>query len=330
MGTRMRNWTVFVTTFLIAWLILIVNCGCASTVRAHWPVTLVMTLGSVVAGSTPMGGGSVAFPILVLAFKRSPASARDFAFLIQSVGMTSALLFMIGRKVWLPGRLLAGSAFGSALGLISGTLWFAPHLPESNVKLLFSCFWLSFAMLTMARHMEISSLQGRVPAGGTGWIGFAAGLIGGAIASIVGIGVEMTIYAVMVLVFRSDLRTAIAAAVSAGALASIEGAALHGIIADIRAETVYDWIAAAPVVIFGAPIGARLVTILPRGKLLYAVSGLCVLQFLWTFRQTVHSGAEWRFVGIAMLAEVSVLLSLYQFGRRLTPQYNRRQLQEGT
>ena len=29
-------------------------------------------------------------------------------------------------------------------------------------------------------------------------------------------------------------------------------------------------------------------------------------------------------------AEVSVLLSLYQFGRRLTPQYNRRQFEEGT
>src|SRR6516225_6832874 len=161
----MRYWKVFV-----AWLILLVSCRCASTVSSHWPMSLVMILGSVVAGSTPMGGGTVAFPILVLAFKRSPASARDFAYIIQSVGMTSALVFMIGRKVWLPGRLLAGSAFGSALGLISGTLWFAPHLPESNVKLLFSCFWLSFAMLTMARHTEISSLQGGLPDGGTGWI----------------------------------------------------------------------------------------------------------------------------------------------------------------
>jgi uncharacterized protein len=126
----------------------------------------------------------------------------------------------------------------------------------------------------------------------------------------------MTVYAVMPLVFLSDLRAAIPAAPAAGALASIQGAALHVFMGDIPANTVYDWIAAGPVVIFGAPIGARLVTILPRIKLLYFVSGLCVLQFLWTLSQTVHSIVEWRFAGIAIVAEISVLLGLFQFGKR--------------
>jgi uncharacterized protein len=131
-------------------------------------------LGSVVGGSTPMGGGSVAFPILVLAFKRPSASARDL--MIQALEMTSALLFMIDRKVSLPVRLLAGSAIGAGFGLLTGTLWLVPRFPESSVKLLFSCLWMSFALLTLARNGESLGLQGGRPEARAGWLGFAAGV----------------------------------------------------------------------------------------------------------------------------------------------------------
>ena len=41
-------------------------------------------------GSTPMGGGTVAFPVLVLFFGELATMGRDFSFAVQSVGMTRA------------------------------------------------------------------------------------------------------------------------------------------------------------------------------------------------------------------------------------------------
>jgi uncharacterized protein (DUF983 family) len=77
----------------------------------------------------------------------------------------------------------------------------------------------------------------------------------------------------------------------------------------------FNWMAAAPIVVFGAPTGAYLVSILPRVKVLYFVSGLCVFQFVWTLQQTAHSTTEWEFVAIAMVVAVVTLLTLYQTGK---------------
>ena len=49
----------------------------------------------------------------------------------------------------------------------------------------------------------------------------------------IGAGVEMSIYTALVLMFRTDLKLAIPAAVSGAALAYTEGAALHAYLGDI-------------------------------------------------------------------------------------------------
>ena len=45
-----------------------------------------MVLGATVAGMTSEGGGAVAFPVMTLALKITPAVARDFSLMIQSCG----------------------------------------------------------------------------------------------------------------------------------------------------------------------------------------------------------------------------------------------------
>jgi len=69
-----------------------------STGTKFWPMTLAMILGSLIAGSTPLGGGVVAFPIAVLVIGFSAPQGRDFAVLIQSVGMNAAGYLLILRK----------------------------------------------------------------------------------------------------------------------------------------------------------------------------------------------------------------------------------------
>jgi len=314
----LRYWKACVIVFLLVWVAVVSGFGYWAAVGQHWPMSIVMILGSLVAGSTPMGGGTVAFPILVLVFNQPASNARNFGLIIQSVGMTSAMLFIIGRKVPLPIRVLIGSTAGAAIGFGIGTFLIAPYVQSNLVKLLFSCLWMSFGLLTLSKNGEICGLKGKGPGDNPGaeLTGLAAGLIGGTMASMIGVGVEMAVYTVMVLVFRTDLKIAIPTAVSAAALASIEGAALHLYLGDIDSQALFNWLAAAPVVIFGAPTGAYLVSILPRMKVLYFVSALCVLQFIWTLQQTAHSNGEWRFVAGAMALAVIVLSALYLIGKR--------------
>jgi len=313
----LRYWKAYIVAFLIIWVAVVSAFGYWAEVGRHWPISMVMILGSLVAGSTPMAGGTVAFPILVLVFHQQASNARNFGLIIQSIGMTSAMLFIIGRKVAIPVRVLLGSTGGAAIGFGVGTFLIAPHVQSSLVKLLFSCLWMSFGLLTLSKNAEICGLKGKGPGDtpSAELIGLAAGLIGGTMASMIGVGVEMAVYAVMVLVFRTDLKIAIPTAVSAAALASVEGAALHLYLGDIDSQALFNWLAASPIVIFGAPTGAWLVSILPRMKVLYFVSGLCVFQFIWTLQQTAHSSLEWWFVAIAMALAVVILSVLYRTGK---------------
>jgi len=317
----LRYWKVCVAVFLFIWLATVSGFSYWAAVRAHWPMSVVMILGSLVAGSTPMGGGTVAFPILVLLFKQPASNARNFALIIQALGMTSAMLFIIARKVPLPVRVLVGSTGGAAIGFGVGTFLIAPHVQGSLVKLLFACLWMSFGLLTLARNTEICGLKGKGPGEtlNAELVGLIAGLVGGTFASMIGVGVEMCVYTAMVLLFRADLKIAIPTAVSSAALASILGAALHIYMGDIDNQAVFNWFAAAPIVIFGAPAGTYLVSVLPRVKVLYFVAFLCMFQFAWNLQQTAHSSTEWKFVAVAMVVAVLVLMTLYRAGKRISP-----------
>jgi uncharacterized membrane protein YfcA len=310
----LRNWKIYCGSFLALWLILVLAFNLWAPILAHWRMAVVMVFGSMVAGSTPMGGGTVAFPILVLLFGQAPANARNFGLMIQAVGMTSALIFMIGRRVPLPRRLLTGSLLGSIEGFVLGTFLIGPHLPSNLVKLLFSCLWMSFGLLIIAKNTELCGLKGKAPKDAFD-VGFIAALIGGTVAAMIGVGVEFAIYAVMVLIYRADLKIAIPTAVSAAALISITGAVVHILLGDIDNEAFYNWMAAGPIVIFGAPTGAWLVSVLPRVRVLYFVAALCVFQFGWTLYTTAHTATEWTFTAGAMAVAVTSLMLLYRAGK---------------
>jgi uncharacterized membrane protein YfcA len=184
------------------------------------------------------------------------------------------------------------------------------------VKLLFSCLWMSFAILTLARNREFCSLTGK-PA--LKWslalkAGLPLGLAGGLIASLIGVGLEMVIYTVLVLVFRCDLKIAVPTAVCATAVTSVIGILLHLGIGDVPRAVFGEWLAAAPVVIFGAPIGAYLVGVISRMKVLYFVSALCVFQFAWTLREVTLRTTELLFVAGSLAGAGILFYLLYKLG----------------
>ena len=317
----LKFWYAYVAAFYAIWLVLMAVFGLLGDVVRQWPIAIVMVFGSLVAGSTPMGGGAVAFPFLVLVLGVAADSARSFGLVIQALGMTSAMIFILCRRVPIQGLVLLWTIAGAAAGVLIGTFAIAPYLAPNVVKLTFACLWMSFAILTVPKNREFCALVGVRAIGSAAAMrtGLLAGLTGGVIASMIGVGVEMALYTVLVLLYRCDLKVAVPTAVSAMAVTSIVGTAVHAGLGDIPRDVLLKFLAAGPIVVFGAPIGTYIVSVIPRPRTLYFVSSLCVVQFVWTLNRVGPTMAEWAFVACAMLAATVGFYVMYRRGRRNLP-----------
>ncbi|HBZ69930.1 MAG TPA: sulfite exporter TauE/SafE family protein, partial [Deltaproteobacteria bacterium] len=101
--------------FYVSWAAFVFGQGRWATVAAHWPISLAMLFGSYVGGSTPMGGGSVAFPILVLLLGEPARLGREFSFAVQSLGLGSATVYMLLSGRPLAWGVLRWAILGSAV-----------------------------------------------------------------------------------------------------------------------------------------------------------------------------------------------------------------------
>jgi uncharacterized protein len=310
-------WYAYVGAFLAVWAVLVFGFALFPAVRRQWSIALVMILGSLVAGSTPMGGGAVSFPVLVLGLGVAPDSARNFGLLIQALGMTSAMIFIFCRRVPVQGRLLSWTVAGAAGGMFLGTIAIAPHVAANFVKLTFACMWMSFAVLTIVNSREFCSMAGvRCITGQAAmFVGLLVGIAGGIIASVIGTGVEMMLYTALVLLYRCDLKIAVPTAVSAMAVTSVIGVVARLYVGNFSSDVMMKFLAAGPFVIFGAPIGSYIVTVIPRLRTLYVISVLCTAQFAWTLYRLERTPAEWTFIVVALVSAGAVFYWMYRRGK---------------
>lgn len=297
--------------FLVVWLGLVSVGGHWGTVAQHWPIAAAMAAGSYFAGSTPMGGGTVGFPVLVLLFDMPASLGRNFGLAVQSVGMVSASIYILLRRQPIDWHLLRPALLGVLVGTPAGATWLAPVMPDLTVKLLFAVIWASFGIMHLVKLRSLVAASGRADSwpGVDRPLGLAVGFAGGLVASLTGVGCDMMIYAVLVLMYRADLRIAIPTSVILMAFASVVGILSNLLLARVSAahaidpEVYANWLAAAPVVLVGAPLGAIIVQRLPRGPTLTIVSLLCIGQFAWTL---LHE----QVTGWTLLATVAGLLAM--------------------
>ncbi len=127
----------------------------------------------------------------------------------------------------------------------------------------------------------------------------------------------MVLYAVLVLLYRADLKAAIPTSVVAMAYASVVGTGSHAALGTLDPAVFGHWIAAAPVVAVGAPLGALVVHYLPRKPTLLLVSGLCVLQYAWMLWRTQPTGAALVFALGGVLVFNAVFHLMYVRGTAL-------------
>jgi uncharacterized membrane protein YfcA len=314
----MKFWYAYVGAFLTVWIVLMTVYGFFPEVVHQWPIALVMIMGSLVAGSTPMGGGAVSFPFLVLWLSVSPDSARNFGLVIQALGMTSAMIFILCRRVQVESRALVWTIIAAAGGMFLGTFAIAPHVAGNFVKLTFACMWMSFAILTIWKNREFCSINGSrsMTKRAAMQLGIIVGLTGGIIASIIGVGVEMILYIALVLMHRCDLKIAVPTAVSAMAVTSVVGVIARLCAGEISHDVMMKFLAAGPLVIFGAPIGTYIVSVIPRIRTLYVISILCIVQFIWTLSRLERTPAERAFMVVAITSASVVFYWMYRSGKR--------------
>ena len=121
-----------------AWLGIVIYGDHWQNLEEHYGIAIAMAFGSYFAGSTPMGGGTVGFPILVLLFSEPATLGRDFSFAVQSIGMTSASILILCRRQPLEWVMLRWSLLGTLIGTPLRALFIAPFVPEPTIKIFFA------------------------------------------------------------------------------------------------------------------------------------------------------------------------------------------------
>ena len=313
----------WLTCFYSFWIGLILYGGYWAIAKAHWPIAAAMALGSYVAGSTPMGGGTVGFPVLVLFFELPGALGRNFGLAIQSIGMVSASILIISTRQKVDWRLLRPAVVGSLVGTPIGIIMIAPLISDMWIKMSFGVLWASFGIMHLIKlRALVAEHESNERWRCHDWpIGLSIGIVGGVLASITGVGIDMLIYAVLMLLYRADMKVAIPTSVILMAITSLVGIAVISSLArlfpqtyQIDPEVFYNWLAAAPVVAIGAPLGAVIVRLISRTPTLLVVSLLCIAQLIWALVQEKIQGTALILVLISVTASVIVFLLLFRLG----------------
>lgn len=249
----------------------------------HWYYPAIMVVGAFVAGLTPEGGGAVAFPVLSVFLDIDRVLARDFSLMIQSVGMTSASIFIltrrgVDRRAYRPLLLLVPVCF---VGFVLGMRWLQA-IPVIIIQALFLSLITSFAIAYMASrhrgHRTVLKL--------TGWgertLLVLVLLVGGACASLFGTGADIVLYTLLVTRARMEEKVATHISIMLMAAISVLGYGYrHFYDGAISSYQVQTWLCAAPVVLLMAPFGAYILSRIRTEWMLRSIVLLNIGQLIY-------------------------------------------------
>ncbi|MEM1332077.1 MAG: sulfite exporter TauE/SafE family protein [Actinomycetota bacterium] len=257
-----------------------------------------MVAGSFVAGSTPQGGGAVAFPVLTKVLGVSAADARTFSLCIQALGMGAASIAILLTRRPVDTRALRRTVPAAIAGYLVGTAALSVVTPPSaHVKIVFTLIVAAAGATTVLsrrpeiiRHLPAVSFDGRR----TGrWIVsvsiVSVSVVGGLTSAIVGSGADVAVYLLLTIVLGLRPSTGVATSVVTMASVSIVGlatsitsGALTVAVPSTGADVFGMWLAAVPVVVVGAPVGSWFATRVSGAALARFIGGLAALEVVST------------------------------------------------
>ena len=263
-------------------------------IAKHWAAVLTMIFGAFIAGSSPEGSAAIAYPVFTLLLKIEPAIARNFAFAIQSIGMTSASLLILGLKIKVDWDYIKYVTIGGAFGLVFGTYYIVPLISPPLAKLFFVSLWLSFGLILWYENLKpqrevFDKIQNFTKSDMVRLLFF--GLIGGMISSIFGTGINIFTFCLMTIYYRINEKVAVPSSVIIMTLETILGFFIHGaVIGDFQQEAFEMWLACMPFVAFFAPLGSFVINKLPRKAIATFLYIILIVQFIgaiWVLRPSI-------------------------------------------
>ena len=315
----LRRWAVWglPALFTMCWFVYVLAFGHVDRVVDNWRSSGTMVVGSFVAGSTPQGGGAVAFPIFTKVIGISAPVARTFSIVVQATGMVmaSASIILAGRKIdW---KALGLGVGGGVVGFLSGlvllgdpsTPFWSPRIDPAFVKVAFTIAIFAVAVIVRLCATRASKYE-TVP----DW-GFRSVLVmstfafvGGMFSALTGSGTDVFLFVFIVLVAGVTPKVAIPTSIVAMATVSVVGLLVLGIwhgqldigLSPDGTEVVgvagaafgpepavqFDlfglWLAAAPIVVWGAPLGAWVAATVSEKTVITFVAFMALLEVTTT------------------------------------------------
>lgn len=248
----------------------------------HWRISLTMAFGSFVAGATAEAGGAVAFPVFTKILAIPAQQAKLFSLATQSVGMGSALLAILLLRIPVQWRAVAWVVPGSVAMLPLG-FKLAELLPVSAVRMLFTVLQTSFALAlwwhnrdpAADRHQTLQRFGGLEK---FSLLGF--GMLGGLISGMLGSGLEIMVFSLLVLWFRLCEKAATPTVIVMMALTSWSAFAMIAATGQFVAPVKDYWLAAVPIVAMGAPFGVYVCSRMSRLAVVRVLIGLILLELV--------------------------------------------------
>lgn len=299
----------------VAWFAAVAIAGLFERVLSNWEASATMLFGSFLAGSSPEGGGAVAFPVFTKALHVSAPVARSFGLSIQAVGMGVATLaiFLFRRKIH--GRAAVVGSIGALIGFAVAVVFFGEHSelfwPSSIstpwIKATFSIV-LATTSLLMVRHLRHGDHHD-FPLRWNPRIDAAlmlAALAGGFVSALGGTGANILVFLFLVVIVDENPKVALPTAIVVMTVVSVAGLIVYGLVdGQLNVEVTGDavtavggtptaldasqadllglWLAAVPVVVWGAPLGSLAASLIPERRLVQFVALLAASEVLTTF-----------------------------------------------
>ncbi|WP_230874607.1 sulfite exporter TauE/SafE family protein [Methylomonas sp. LL1] len=251
-------------------------------IAKHWRITLTMAFGSFIAGATSEAGGAVAFPVFTKLLAIPPLHAKLFSLATQSIGMGSAFLTILLLRIRVEWRAVLWVVIGSIPMLPVGFA-LANQLPTSAVRIVFTVVQGSFALALWwhNRDPERDRNDGLPRFAGlekATLLGF--GMIGGLISGLLGSGLEIIVFSLLVLWFRMCEKAATPTVIVMMVLTSWSGFAMILGSGQFVAPVSEYWLAAIPVVVVGAPLGVYVCSRMSRMLVVKTLIALILLELV--------------------------------------------------
>ena len=313
---RVAAWGLPISICVI-WAAAVTVGGHWGRVASHWESTVTMIFGSFVAGSTPQGGGAVAFPVFTKVLEVPAPVARTFSLSVQAIGMTTASVIILLARRPVDTRAILGAGSGGVAGLLVAltllsdrtTPFWTPAMSGPYVKVTFTVMLAAMSYIVFlslkSQHRGTSTIEHwnrRV------WTGFIlAGFIGGIASAFTGSGVDVLLFLFAVVMCGLHPRVGVPTSIIAMAATSLTGFIVLGLIggqldigldasgmvASVNSVAIdplparqYDlfglWLAAVPVIVWGAPLGAWAAHVMTERRLILFVAGMAALEVLST------------------------------------------------